>query len=114
MNFADPSGALIDSGLVERCASAAGISLRSGCHCNPGAREIALGLSNEELVEVFKYKDQMGYEQFLEVIDGKTAGAVAPPLDWSPPSLTCTGSGSSPVVSATRRARRWSTSIPDN
>ena len=45
MNFADPSGALIDSCLVERCASAAGISLRSGCHCNPGAGEIALGFS---------------------------------------------------------------------
>ena len=25
---------------------------------------------------MFKYKDQMGYEQFLEVIDGKTTGAV--------------------------------------
>jgi hypothetical protein len=28
------------------------------------------------MVEVFKYKDQMGYEQFLEVIDRKTTGAV--------------------------------------
>ncbi len=76
MNFTDPSGELIDSCAVEGCASAAGISLRSGCHCNPGAREIALGLSNEELVEVFKYKDQMGYEEFLQVIDRKTKGAV--------------------------------------
>ena len=37
MNFTDPSGELIDSCAVEGCASAAGISLRSGCHCNPGA-----------------------------------------------------------------------------
>ena len=76
MNFTDPSGELIDSCLVERCASAAGISLRSGCHCNPGAREIALGFSKEEMVEVFKHKDQLGYEQFLEVAQGKTTGAV--------------------------------------
>ena len=49
MNFTDPTGALIDSRLVERHANNAGISLRSGCHCNPGAREIALGLSKEEM-----------------------------------------------------------------
>ncbi len=76
MNFTAPSGELIDSCVVERRASAAGISLRSGCHCNPGAREIALGFSKEEMVEVFKYKDQMGYDQFLEAVDGKTTGAV--------------------------------------
>jgi molybdenum cofactor sulfurtransferase len=76
MNFIGPSGELIDAGLVERCARAAGISLRSGGHCNPGARTFALGLSNEELVEVPKYKDQMGFEQFLKVIDGQTTGAV--------------------------------------
>ena len=76
MNFTDPSGELIDSGLVERCASAAGISLRSGCHSNPGARDVALGFSEEELAEAFKHKDQLGYEQFLQVAHGKTTGAV--------------------------------------
>ena len=76
MNFADATGELIGSYLLERCAGAAGISLRSGSLCNPGAREIALGFSKEEMVEVFKYKDQVGYEQFLQVIDGKSAGAV--------------------------------------
>ena len=28
------------------------------------------------MVEVFKYKYQLGYRHFLEVIDGKTTGAV--------------------------------------
>ena len=36
MNFFDPSGVLIDSARVERRANMAGISLRSGCHCNSG------------------------------------------------------------------------------
>ena len=76
MNFSDPSGVLIDSVRVERRANLAGISLRSGCHCNPGVREIALGFSTEEMVEVFKYKDQLGYQEFLQVIDGKTTGAA--------------------------------------
>ncbi len=76
MNFTNSSGELIDSCLVERCASDAGISLRSGCHCNPGARAIALGLSREEMVEVPGYKDQMGYEQFLQFAGGRSTGAV--------------------------------------
>ena len=45
MNFFDPAGVLIDSVRVERRANLAGISLRSGCHCNPGVREVALGFS---------------------------------------------------------------------
>ena len=45
MNFFDPAGVLIDSVRAERRANRAGISLRSGCHCNPGVREAALGFS---------------------------------------------------------------------
>ena len=47
MNFFDPAGVLIDSVRAERRANRAGISLRSGCHCNPGVREAALGFSTE-------------------------------------------------------------------
>jgi selenocysteine lyase/cysteine desulfurase len=42
MRFVDPDGAVIDVGAVERRASAALISVRSGCFCNPGAAEAAL------------------------------------------------------------------------
>ena len=76
MNFFDPSGVLIDSVRVERRANLAGISLRSGCHCNPGVREIALGFSTEEMAAAFKDKGQLRYEEFLHVIDGKTTGAA--------------------------------------
>jgi molybdenum cofactor sulfurtransferase len=76
LNLADPSGALIDSRVVERHANAVGISLRSGCHCNPGAREIALGLSEADMAPAFRHKDQLSYEEFLLVIDGKTTGAA--------------------------------------
>src|SRR5262249_15692666 len=39
MNFFDQEGVRVDSYLAERLASAERISLRAGCHCNPGARE---------------------------------------------------------------------------
>ncbi len=76
MNFFDPAGVLIDSVRAERRANRAGISLRSGCHCNPGVREVALGFSTQEMAAAFKDKDRLGYQEFLHVIDGKTTGAA--------------------------------------
>ena len=76
MNFFDPAGVLIDSVRAERRANRAGISLRSGCHCNPGVREAALGFSTAEMAAAFKDKDRLRYQEFLQVIDGKTTGAA--------------------------------------
>ncbi len=76
MNFFDPAGVLIDSVRAERRASRAGISLRSGCHCNPGVREVALGFPAAEMAAAFKDKDRLRYQQFLHLIDGKTTGAA--------------------------------------
>lgn len=76
VNFFDVDGELIDCNDVERMANERRISLRAGCHCNPGAREIALGFTKEELDACFRDKDQLTFEQFLHVIDGKTTGAL--------------------------------------
>jgi len=76
MNFFDPDGALVDSRLVEQIANGAGIALRSGCHCNPGAREVSIGLSEEEMADAFRNKDDLDLEEFVQIIDGKTTGAV--------------------------------------
>jgi len=65
---------LIDSRVVERRANTVGISLRSGCHCNPGAGEVALGFSRKEMAGPFAYRDRLSYEEFLRVIDGKKTG----------------------------------------
>ncbi|OAA65801.1 molybdenum cofactor sulfurase [Niveomyces insectorum RCEF 264] len=48
-NFVDPEGALVDERLVAAAAAAARISLRTGCFCNPGAGETALGFTHAEL-----------------------------------------------------------------
>ena len=49
LNFLDPAGQLIDERAVARDAAEAGISLRTGCFCNPGAGERAFGLTREVL-----------------------------------------------------------------
>jgi selenocysteine lyase/cysteine desulfurase len=76
VNFFDPAGGMHDCLAVEQMANAARISLRAGCHCNPGAREIALGFTREDLVDCFNDQDRMTFEQFLQGIEGKTAGAL--------------------------------------
>ena len=76
VNFFYPDGRMIDCLAVERLANEARISLRAGCHCNPGAREIALGLTRDDLVLCFADKDRLAFEQFLHVIDGKMTGAL--------------------------------------
>ncbi len=76
VNFFDRDGRLIDCNTVERLANAEHISLRAGCHCNPGAREVALGFSREDLEVCFRDKDHLSFDQFLHAIDGKTTGAL--------------------------------------
>src|SRR3984885_9642280 len=51
LNFLDPDGRVIDERAVSRDSSAAGISLRTGCFCNPGAGEAAFGLTRRDLCD---------------------------------------------------------------
>ena len=83
VNFVDRDGQLLDCNDVERLANERRISLRAGCHCNPGAREVALGFTREDLAPCFRDKDRLTFEQFLHVIDGKTTGALRLRLVWS-------------------------------
>jgi molybdenum cofactor sulfurtransferase len=76
VSFFDPNGLLIDCTAVEQLANDERISLRAGCHCNPGAREIALGFTQADLAGCFSAKDQLSFEQFLNRIDGRTTGAL--------------------------------------
>jgi selenocysteine lyase/cysteine desulfurase len=65
-NFLDPEGNVVDERAVGRDASAAGISLRTGCFCNPGAGEVAHGLGPGEMARWFGREDAMS---FLELRD---------------------------------------------
>jgi len=49
LNLLTPDGRVVDERAVTRDAAAAGISLRTGCFCNPGAGEWAFGLSRRDV-----------------------------------------------------------------
>ncbi len=83
VNFFDAHGRVIDHAIVEALANRRRISLRTGCFCNPGAGEMALGLSKGELETCFRRSgDRMSYEDFRHCIDGKSTGAVRVSLGW--------------------------------
>src|SRR5215472_4040371 len=75
-NVCDPSGAVFDCYAIQEESNQHGISIRSGCFCNPGVREFALGLTREGLVSVFSQKERLTYEQFLHLIDDRKQGAL--------------------------------------
>ncbi len=75
-NLYDAAGRLIDHRLVERRAGEVRLSLRTGCFCNPGAGELALGLSRDELLRCFAGSPHMTREDLQLCVDPKAAGAV--------------------------------------
>ena len=79
MNFYDPDGHLLDYRRIEELAGARGISLRTGCFCNPGAGEIAEGLTESDMRAGLEAGDDMTLPRFLQVMQhrgGKSAGAI--------------------------------------
>lgn len=76
MNFYDPTGHFIDHLRVEARANDQNISIRTGCFCNPGDGEMALGLSAGELNSCFNSKPRMEYQDFRSCLVDKSTGAV--------------------------------------
>jgi selenocysteine lyase/cysteine desulfurase len=77
LNFYDVNGHFIDHRLIERRANTVNISIRTGCFCNPGSGELALGISAEELTSCFvKQPDRLTIDEFRRCIDDKSTGAV--------------------------------------
>jgi molybdenum cofactor sulfurtransferase len=78
-NFYTKDGELVDHRSIEQAANQHNISLRTGCFCNPGAGEIALGISRLELAACFTQPDhtqRLSLDDFRLCIDGKASGAV--------------------------------------
>jgi molybdenum cofactor sulfurtransferase len=77
LNLYDRDGHFIDHRIVEQRANEAGISIRTGCFCNPGGGEVALGLSADELHSCFvRAPDRLAIDEFRRCIDDKSTGAV--------------------------------------
>ena len=79
LNFYDPEGHLLDYRRVEELANQHRISLRTGCFCNPGAGEMAEGLTESDMIAGIEAGADMTLPRFLQVIQhrgGKSAGAI--------------------------------------
>ena len=79
VNFFDAHGQPIDHRFIEQAANRVNISLRTGCFCNPGAGEQALGISRVELDVCFHgpgHEQRLTLDDFRLCIDGKNSGAV--------------------------------------
>ena len=79
LNFYDPDGRLLDYRRVEELANQQRISLRTGCFCNPGAGEMAEGLTESDMLAAVEAGSDMTLPRFLQLIQhrgGKSAGAI--------------------------------------
>ena len=78
-NFLDPRGRMHDIRRIQELANEVSISLRTGCFCNPGAGEIAFGLTREEIAPFFTEKDPIPFEELRHRMHqrfGKEIGAI--------------------------------------
>ena len=76
-NLYDANGGVVDHQTVDALASQRNISLRTGCFCNPGAGEVALGLTEDQLTRCFRdADDRMDREDLMRCINPESGGAV--------------------------------------
>jgi selenocysteine lyase/cysteine desulfurase len=83
LNFLDPAGRLVDERAVARDAAAEGISLRTGCFCNSGAGEWALGSGTADTRVLRRIGRDFSrgaggsaFDEYLERVGLSTGGAV--------------------------------------
>jgi selenocysteine lyase/cysteine desulfurase len=74
-NFLHPDGRVVDERYVDRVARRHGISLRTGCFCNPGAGEVAFTISRETLVGG-EFDHGMTLDDYVRAIGLPSGGAI--------------------------------------
>lgn len=75
-NFLTPDGRIVDERLVDRRAALVRLSLRTGCFCNPGAGEAALGIMRPVPREHFGGKQHLSLDEYLVALGLQSAGAI--------------------------------------
>jgi len=79
ISLLDQNDCPLDEQMVEKLATEAGISLRTGCFCNPGAGEMAHHLTGEEILTYYHEGRTMSYLDFqtwVQQQSGKKIGAI--------------------------------------
>ncbi|KAK3905513.1 molybdenum cofactor sulfurase [Staphylotrichum tortipilum] len=79
-NLLDAAGKVVDERLVAMESAAARISLRTGCFCNPGAGEAALGLDPRLVRNLTKLAGARGFsgglDEFVTMVGMSSYGAI--------------------------------------
>ncbi|HEX7078301.1 MAG TPA: aminotransferase class V-fold PLP-dependent enzyme [Candidatus Eisenbacteria bacterium] len=78
-NLIDRDGASFDIRRIEELANEERISLRTGCFCNPGAGEVAYGLTREQIAAFFRAEEGMTFQELrgrVREAHGKEIGAA--------------------------------------
>lgn len=73
MNFYDPTGRLLNYRRLEELAGAEGISLRTGCFCNPGAGETAEDLNEADMAAGLAAGDDITLQRFVQLLGERAA-----------------------------------------
>lgn len=78
LNLLRPDGSVVDYRVVEARARAAGISIRGGCFCNPGAAEHAFGFTPEDAARCFGAAAAEGFDldRLRTCMRGRPVGAL--------------------------------------
>jgi selenocysteine lyase/cysteine desulfurase len=74
-NLLDPSGRIVDERAVVRATAAAGISIRTGCFCNPGAGEGAFQLTKADWRTAARARPQT-LDQYVGLLGLPSGGAL--------------------------------------
>jgi selenocysteine lyase/cysteine desulfurase len=74
-NLLDPGGRVVDERAVARAAAAAGISIRTGCFCNPGSVEGAFELTRADWRRALRGRART-LDQYLGLLGLPGAGAL--------------------------------------
>jgi selenocysteine lyase/cysteine desulfurase len=75
LNLLDPDGRVVDERAVARDSAAAGISLRTGCFCNPGAGEGAFDIGRESLIGSIRLGIRT-LDEYLDLLGLPSGGAI--------------------------------------
>lgn len=78
LNLPRPDGSTVDYRVVEARARRAGISVRGGCFCNPGAAEHAFGFAPDDAARCFGAAEAQGFDldRLRACMRGRPVGAI--------------------------------------
>jgi len=77
VSFFDRDGRALDDRRIEELANQVNISLRTGCFCNPGAGEVAHGLTPEIMGEFFKAGKSVSFRELHDAMESQYGKSVS-------------------------------------